>query len=102
MGGLIIVITTIFIYFFIKIYLKSALTVDDFFLFFPFLGFGLIGFIDDFLSIKRHENTGLTPTKKFIFLTNNIIQKLKLFDPLKISGCYVLSKIEFLPSKAAY
>jgi len=66
MGGLIIVITTIFIYFFIKIYLKSALTVDDFFLFFPFLGFGLIGFIDDFLSIKRHENTGLTPTKKFI------------------------------------
>nr|DAE42252.1 MAG TPA: hypothetical protein [Caudoviricetes sp.] len=29
-------------------------------------------------------------------MTNSIIRKLKLFDPLKISSCYVLSKIEIL------
>ena len=34
-----------------------------------------------------------------IFLINSIMRKLKLFDPLKISGCYVLSKIEFLPKQ---
>lgn len=32
------------------------------------LGFGLIGFIDDFLKIKRHSKDGLTPKQKMIGL----------------------------------
>ena len=32
---------------------------------FTFIGYFLIGFIDDFLIIKRHNNKGLTKTQKF-------------------------------------
>ncbi len=42
-------------------------SIGIFLLFFSTLGFFIIGFIDDYLSIKNNKNTGLKAKEKFIF-----------------------------------
>lgn len=36
---------------------------------FAFLGYGLVGFIDDFLIVVKHNNDGLKPSVKFLLLS---------------------------------
>jgi len=60
MGGLIILLALIFTV------LKFAnLTSEILFLLLVTIGYGLIGFLDDFLKIKRKQNLGLTAKQKF-------------------------------------
>ena len=64
MGGLIFIIpaflTVLIMYFTKKIEISSNLLI----VLFVFIGYALIGFIDDFLKIKRNSNDGLTEIQK--------------------------------------
>ena len=66
MGGFIFIlptiVTTILLYFFQKIELSYTLYI----MLFTFLGYAIIGFIDDFLIIKRHDNKGLKEGEKML------------------------------------
>ncbi len=68
MGGLVFILVTVilFLVYLIvkKVNFNCYLIV---LLIFPFIGYGLIGFIDDYLKIKKNKNEGLTPLKKFVF-----------------------------------
>ena len=57
MGGLIFIIPVIVVMLFMCLFGKIK---------FSFLSYSLIGFIDDFLIIKRNNNKGLTESSKFI------------------------------------
>ena len=67
MGGLIFILSTLItiatLYFMGKIHISSNLLI----VLFVFLGYGLIGFIDDFLKVKHKSNeAGLTVLQKFL------------------------------------
>lgn len=66
MGGLIFILPTIvsmIALFFMK---KITFSYNLLIVIFTFLGYALIGFIDDYLIIKRHNNKGLTESQKMI------------------------------------
>lgn len=67
MGGLIFTLSTIFTIFFLyftgKLHISSNLLI----ILFVFFGYGLIGFVDDFLIVKYKSNEkGLTRLQKFL------------------------------------
>ncbi len=65
MGGLIFIIPTILItiiFFYLK---KIEITYTLIIIIFTFLSYAIIGFIDDYLIIKKHDNKGLTKSQKF-------------------------------------
>ena len=68
-GGLIFIIPTllslIFLYIRGSIEISSNLSI----VLIVFLTYGLLGFIDDYLKIKRHNNEGLSIVQKLIFQT---------------------------------
>lgn len=65
MGGLIFIIPTILITL-IFLYLKKIqISYTLIIIMFTFISYGLIGFIDDYLIIKKHNNKGLTQNQKF-------------------------------------
>lgn len=67
MGGLIFTISTIITIIALFITKKMAITTNLFIVLFVFFGYGLLGFIDDFLKIKFQSNEkGLTRLQKFI------------------------------------
>ena len=67
MGGLIFIIATFFTTLILLITNKIELTTNLGIILLVFLGYALIGFLDDFLSIKRHNNEGLTSFQKLFF-----------------------------------
>ncbi len=65
-GGIFIIWPFLILLLFIKIKLESiALAL----LFVCILSFFIVGFIDDYLSINKKDNTGLKPYEKFLFQT---------------------------------
>ena len=65
MGGLIFIVPTILITI-IFLYLKKIeITYTLIIIIFTFLSYAIIGFIDDYLIIKKHDNKGLTKSQKF-------------------------------------
>ena len=64
MGGLIFIIPTVIITLGLLITDKIPFSDNLAIVLIIFCGFALIGFIDDFLSIKRHNNEGLTTYQK--------------------------------------
>lgn len=67
MGGILIIINTcLFLLIFLKIFKINVNVKVLIMLLLPFIGYGLIGFIDDYLIIKKHNNEGLKPSLKFI------------------------------------
>ena len=65
MGGLIFILPTVIITL-IFIYLKKIeVTYTLIIIIFTFVSYGIIGFIDDYLIIKKHDNKGLTKSQKF-------------------------------------
>lgn len=64
MGGLIFIIPTIFATLFLLITDRITYTSNLGIVLLVFLGYALIGFLDDFLSIKRGHNEGLTSYQK--------------------------------------
>ena len=67
MGGLIFTISTIITIIAMFITKKVEVTTNLFIVLFVFFGYGLIGFVDDFLKIKYKSNEkGLTRLQKFV------------------------------------
>ncbi len=62
MGGVLLIIPFLIFLFTITIYLSS---LKLFLLFLTIIGFFITGFLDDYLSIKNKENTGLKTREKF-------------------------------------
>lgn len=66
MGGLIFIISTILVILVLLITKKINFTFDLKIVFFVFISYALIGFLDDYLSIKNKKNEGLTPLQKIL------------------------------------
>ena len=69
MGGLVfafsVIITIILLFLLDKIHFSYTLLI----IFFTLISYTIIGFIDDYLIIKRHNNKGLTKSGKFLMQT---------------------------------
>lgn len=67
MGGLIfiipVILTIVILYFLGKVNFSYNLLI----IVFTFISYSLIGFLDDYLIIKRHNNKGLTEIQKLLF-----------------------------------
>ena len=66
MGGLIFIIPTIISVVILLLWNKLELTYNLGIVLFVFLAYALLGFVDDYLIIKRHNNIGLSETQKLI------------------------------------
>lgn len=66
MGGLIFIISTVSVMLFLLITKKVALSNDLLIVMFVFISYAIIGFLDDYLSIKRGKNEGLTVIQKLL------------------------------------
>ena len=64
MGGLIFIIPTILTVLVLLMLNKIAFTENLFIVIFVFFGYALVGFLDDYLIIRRHNNKGLTQLQK--------------------------------------
>lgn len=64
MGGLIFILPTILITLVLILCGNIQLTEDLKIVLIVFIGYAILGFLDDFLSIRRHENDGLTVSQK--------------------------------------
>lgn len=64
MGGFIFIIPTILTILFLCFLHKIQFSYSLLIIIFTFLGYALIGFIDDYLIIVKHNNKGLTEAKK--------------------------------------
>lgn len=67
MGGLIFILSTIISVLLLFILGKLELSSNLFIVLFVFVAYAIIGFVDDFLSIKRNNNKGLTEIQKLFF-----------------------------------
>ncbi len=66
MGGFIFIIPTILITVFLVLLSKISLSYSLIIIMFTFVSYAIIGFIDDFLIIKKQSNKGLTKNQKLI------------------------------------
>lgn len=66
MGGLIFIIPPIIVMFILYLLNKINLSFNLYIVIFSFISYAIIGFIDDYLIIKRHNNKGLTESQKFL------------------------------------
>ena len=74
MGGIFLIIPFLIFTLIINIHLNS---IKLFLLLVSILGFFIVGFFDDYISIKNKENTGLKSNEKFIF--QSIIAMIFIF-----------------------
>lgn len=66
MGGLIFIIPTIIAIFFLTVTGRLEMTYNLLIIMIVFVLYAFLGFLDDYLSIKRGKNEGLTVIQKFI------------------------------------
>lgn len=66
MGGIIFIIPTILVTFILIMLGKMNLSYSLVIVVLTFLSYGLLGFVDDYLIIKKNRNKGLTETTKLI------------------------------------
>lgn len=83
MGGIIFIIPAIIITIIFALLNKIKITYNLIIIIFTFVSYAIIGFIDDYLIIKRHNNKGLTKTQKF---TMQIIVAIIFFYLFMKSG----------------
>lgn len=83
MGGLIFIIPTIVAIVILLLWNKIEFSANLFIVLFVFLSYALLGFIDDFLIIKRKNNVGLTEFQK---LAGQILIALVFFFIYMKSG----------------
>lgn len=96
MGGLIFILPTLLITL-IFIYLKKIeVSYTLIIIIFTFISYAIIGFIDDYLIIKRHNNKGLTKSQKF---TMQVIVAIIFFYLFMRSGSEPLLWIHSLNFK---
>ena len=83
MGGLIFIIPTIISVIILLLWNKLEMTYNLGIVLFVFLAYALIGFIDDYLIIKRHNNIGLSEMQK---LMGQIVIALVFFLLFRLGG----------------
>ena len=83
MGGLIFIIPTVVVMIFMIIFNKIKITTSLLIVLITFLFYALIGFVDDFLIIKRNNNAGLSENLKFIL---QVIVAIVFFYLFMVSG----------------
>ena len=66
MGGLIFIISTLISFTILTLLGKIEFSYNLLIVIFTFIGYSLIGFIDDYLIIKKRNNKGLTENQKLI------------------------------------
>ena len=66
MGGLIFIIPVVIIMILLMIFKKIEINYSLIIVLFTFISYSIIGFLDDFLIIKRNNNKGLSVTQKFL------------------------------------
>ncbi len=66
MGGLIFIIPTLLTIILLLIFKKITINYSLLIVLFSFLGYSLIGFIDDYLIVIKHNNKGLSEKSKFL------------------------------------
>ena len=66
MGGLIFIIPVIVLMLILFLTKRINISYNLIIILFTFVGYGLIGFIDDYLIIKRNNNAGLSENAKFL------------------------------------
>ena len=66
MGGIIFIIPTILTAIFLILTGKMEFSVNLLIVMFVFVSYSLIGFLDDYLSIKKNQNKGLTQVQKLL------------------------------------
>lgn len=66
MGGIIFIIPTIVSIILLILFNKLEFSNNLLIILFVFIGYGILGFIDDYLIIKRNNNEGLTQTQKLV------------------------------------
>lgn len=93
MGGIIFILPTIIAMFVFLLTKKIALSTNLILVLFIFIAYALIGFIDDYLIIKRRNNIGLTEFQK-LFL--QIIIALIFFYVYMHSGANAVFEIHTL------
>lgn len=64
MGGLIFIFPTLFTLLLLYLTNRIELSYTFFIILITFIGYSLIGFLDDYLIIKRHNNAGLSEKQK--------------------------------------
>jgi len=67
MGGIIFIIPVILIIIILYLFNKIIISYNFLILLFVFTSYGIIGFIDDYLIIKRKNNKGLTSKKNYYY-----------------------------------
>ena len=67
MGGLIFILPVLIITLFMFIFGKFRFSYNFLVVLITFIGYALIGFIDDLLIVLRHNNKGLSVNQKFFF-----------------------------------
>lgn len=83
MGGLIFIIPTLFIMLFLVITKKIEMSYNLFICIFAFIGYAIIGLIDDYLIIYKNNNKGLSELAKLIL---QIIVAIFLFYFFMVAG----------------
>ncbi|MDD3392605.1 MAG: phospho-N-acetylmuramoyl-pentapeptide-transferase [Bacilli bacterium] len=66
MGGIIFISSTILVFIFLLIFDKISFNYSLFLVFLTFISYGIIGFIDDYLIIKKNNNKGLSENAKML------------------------------------
>ena len=66
MGGLIFVVPSILIIIFLIVFQKINISSNLLLILFVFMSYAILGFMDDFLKIKYHNNSGLSIILKFL------------------------------------
>ena len=66
MGGLIFIVPTIITTIILLVTNKIEFSVNLLIVMFVFISYGLIGFLDDYISIKQNQNKGLSQTQKLL------------------------------------
>ena len=69
MGGIIFILSSFILIVILLIRDKLVMSYNFFTILFVFISYAIIGFIDDYLIIKRRTNKGLTESQKFILQT---------------------------------
>lgn len=93
MGGIMFILSTLICIAILFIFKKIELTPNLFIILFVFLSYALIGFIDDYLSIKKKNNEGLTTIQKLLL---QLVVAIVFFIVYMNSGADLILKINTL------
>ena len=107
MGGLIFIIPTIASIVILLLWNKIEFSANLFIVMFVFLAYAFLGFIDDYLIIRRHNNEGLTVIQKLIgqiiiavifFVTlylktpSNLLWYSPAIQSVNLSNCFLIGE----------